>query len=394
MCHGSREAPVASLGKALMRRGADVTTTKDAVIDENHYVPVLKWKRGEQSALKDLMPPVKFACTPLIEIVPVGYDYKKQAHKKTLEEHLIDGAAAIPKCWGSSPLFVDVRLLDPKLNVKGKTPLAFICDRARTSNAAVVPAVSTRSTPETIKAAAAAHKADGRGVCVRDLATDVIAPSYGASLQALLLVLGVPAARVDLIVDMQDVPPNKVVMMQAAATTALTKVARLGAWRSLVLAATAFPENLSEIRPGIGELERAEWQVWEGLTVSRRPTFGDYPIAHWDWQELDPRVIRISASIRYTAEEKWIIFRGRNVNDHGFGQFTTLSKQLVRHPAFCGAAFSAGDARIAQCAAGGTTGNHETWRRIGTDHHITFVVNQLARRSASSRRGAPATGAA
>jgi hypothetical protein len=363
-------------------------------LDEKHYVPVVKWKRGEQSAFKDLTPAVKAACTPLIEIVPVGFDYKKQVAKKTLEEHLIDGIAAIPKSWGLSTIFVDTRLLKEDLTVQGKTPLAFVCDGARAANATVVPVVSIRSRPDVVKAACDANKVDGRGVCVRDLATDVLTPSYAGALNALLLSLNVRASSVDMIVDMQDVPPNKVVMMQTFATTALTKITGLGKWRALVLAATAFPENLSEIRPGIGELERAEWQVWKGLTVPRPPTFSDYPIAHWDWHELDPRVIRISASIRYTADEKWIIFRGRNVNDHGFKQFTSLSKQLVRHPAFSGAAFSAGDSHIDQCAAGGKTGNHETWRRAGTNHHITFVVQQLANRFASSALDAPETGAA
>jgi Beta protein len=44
-----------------------------------------------------------------------------------------------------------------------------------------------------------------------------------------------------------------------------------------------------------------------------------------------------------------------------------------------GAGFSPGSAYIESCRTGGaSTGNLSTWRWVGTNHHMTKVVNDLA----------------
>lgn len=42
------------------------------MFDHSHYVPVLRWKRGERGALKRLDPVDRAAMTPLLEPLP-GY---------------------------------------------------------------------------------------------------------------------------------------------------------------------------------------------------------------------------------------------------------------------------------------------------------------------------------
>jgi Beta protein len=54
----------------------------------NHYVPILKWKRGEQTALEKLDNKYKQILTPLIEIQPVQFDHSKGVFKKTIDEHI------------------------------------------------------------------------------------------------------------------------------------------------------------------------------------------------------------------------------------------------------------------------------------------------------------------
>ena len=60
------------------------------------------------------------------------------------------------------------------------------------------------------------------------------------------------------------------------------------------------------------------WHSW--LPTRSTPTeseistgFGDYAIAHPIPTELDPRTMRMSASIRYTTSDEWLILKGRNV---------------------------------------------------------------------------------
>lgn len=58
------------------------------MFDERHYVPILKWKRGEQVGLELISDTAKEILTPLIEIVPPPYDYNNDRPAKTMDEHL------------------------------------------------------------------------------------------------------------------------------------------------------------------------------------------------------------------------------------------------------------------------------------------------------------------
>ncbi len=110
--------------------------------------------------------------------------------------------------------------------------------------------------------------------------------------------------------------------------------------------------------------------------------------------------MRMSASIRYTTDEHWVVARGRNIQQYGSSQYRDLSQRLTNMPdVFNGAEFSAGDRYMKDCADGTEGfGNPMTWRWVGTNHHLTFVVRQLAKTfevsatpepQASVRRTAP-----
>jgi hypothetical protein len=88
----------------------------------------------------------------------------------------------------------------------------------------------------------------------------------------------------------------------------------------------------------------------------------------------------MTANIRYTIDGNWLIVKGRGVKKHGYGQFAAICRALVGRPEFCGRNFSTGDAYIADCATNAVgTGNMTTWRKVGTNHHLTFVVDRIAR---------------
>ena len=44
------------------------------MFDYRHYVPVLRWKRAEWVALRNLSPQTRAGMTPLIEITPRGFE--------------------------------------------------------------------------------------------------------------------------------------------------------------------------------------------------------------------------------------------------------------------------------------------------------------------------------
>jgi len=344
-------------------------------MEDHHYVPVLKWKQGEQRALKDLAPEVKKQITPLIEIIQPPQQRGKPP--KPLEEHLTDAATQIATCWPDARAFVDARL------VRHPGALTRVLEEAVLRDAHVVPVVSTTGNAQEWSEAAEASARYGYGLCLRESAAHVVKKSYGAALAKALSDLGADPGEVDFMIDMREVPEGQVDALAWMVESAVRQLPEVAAWRSLTLVGTGFPVNLSNVPAGLRTIPRTEWQLWNCLDdVPRRPIFGDYAIAHPDLPTVAPQVMRAAASIRYTADDSWVIARGHDVMTDrygGFSQYHSLSQGLVEHDDFQGASFSWGDARIVACASGGSPGSLTTWRQVGTNHHITYVVSQLAK---------------
>ncbi|KKK61367.1 hypothetical protein LCGC14_3015030, partial [marine sediment metagenome] len=86
---------------------------KNNMFDSKHYIPILKWKRAEQVALKALEQEHKEYITPLIQFVmPRNKPDDELADIVARFENL---APQIPEkligVWGRSPIFVDISLL-------------------------------------------------------------------------------------------------------------------------------------------------------------------------------------------------------------------------------------------------------------------------------------------
>lgn len=131
----------------------------------------------------------------------------------------------------------------------------------------------------------------------------------------------------------------------------------------------------------ITPLVREEWLIHQGLRAAGLPRvsdFGDYAIAHPDSLEVDPRLIQMSAAIRYAAPAEWLVAKGWGVRRAGWGQTQDLARLIATRPEAQPATHCAGCAFIARRAAGSSpTGNGTTWRYVGTVHHLTTVVGQL-----------------
>ena len=70
----------------------------------------------------------------------------------------------------------------------------------------------------------------------------------------------------------------------------------------------------------------------------------------------------------------------RNDDGPGYAGYLGNAILLVGRPEYCGENFSAGDQYIKQMSAQTKrTGSPETWIRAGINHHLTFVVRQIAR---------------
>ena len=79
------------------------------MFDHNHYVPILKGKKGELAALAKADSLQHF--TPLVEVMPIPLTYPEEGEpypSKTIDKHIKDTASGFIRAMGILPsVFVD-----------------------------------------------------------------------------------------------------------------------------------------------------------------------------------------------------------------------------------------------------------------------------------------------
>jgi len=339
-----------------------------AMFTHTHYVPILRWKRAEQRALRDLYQNLKPGMTPLIEIPDERY---------LNPSGLNNCAVSIAGAWGNAPFFFDFGLISEKLSPISSRSFF---DKARNLGLSIIPTTGLTQNQDYQSAIRDTAKKDGRGICIRLFRDELEKQELFSLLEVLLEFLAQSENTVDLVIDLKifqskDSPLGDI----------LSTVPHLAKWRTVTIAMGAFPQNLTGFSVGEHELFRSEWFAWlnsvRNHALARIPTFGDYTIIH-PYLTVPIPGMNISASIRYTAPEYWVIMRGeglRNKDGHGYAQYPANAQLLTRRPEYCGPWFSIGDRYISEIALKeGRTGSPETWLRAGINHHLTFVIEQLA----------------
>jgi Beta protein len=358
------------------------------MFDRDHYVPILKGRKGEYDALETLIPSMHQRLTPLVEIPPIPWDYATETPAKTIDQHLKRIGPKINRAWGRrGRLFADLLWISERERMTdGSHPLTHMFQSLRTHNIQSVPVVSLLQGDEYMQACRAIVGLDDRGVCVRIQREDFAEFSdLSGAVGRILNTLGAKVENADLILDLRALTPDRRSLGVDEVINLVNLLPRLREWRTFTIAATSFPQNLTGLPPSDATfVPRREWTLWTDLSqrrnqVPRIPTFGDYAISHPEPAEVDPRVMRPSASIRYTCDAAWLIPKARNLKDHGYRQFHEVCRALVQRAEYRGRRFSWGDQYIDDCAAERVgTGNLTTWRQVGTSHHLAFVVHQLA----------------
>ncbi len=339
------------------------------------YIPILRWKRAEQDALRDLFPSTKSRVTPLIEIPEIRI--VEPAMLRTC-------ASSVAMAWGDAPFYFDFGKHLP--NVSMKTVNAFY-SKARDIGLAVIPVTRLAGSIECQQALAKAIEEDKRGVCIRVFREDLGRTDLGLTLKELMRALQQDEGQVDVVIDLKIFRPG-----DANLGGLLHALPNLNHWRTVAIVAGSFPKDLTGLDVGQHELERKEWTAWNTAIrnhdLTRIPSFGDYTILHPILSDPIPGM-NISASIRYTAWDYWVVMRGqglRNKRGAGYAQYPANAELLTMRGDFSGSWFSAGDRYISEVAIKkDRTGNPTTWLRAGINHHVTFVVDQLKKIFGRSR---------
>ncbi|PFO37021.1 beta family protein [Bacillus cereus] len=364
------------------------------MFNQEHYVPIIRWKRGEQTALSELNPQLKNNMTPVIEIPPIDWDFENDCPKKSIDEHLKNFIAQLKDSWNNpNVIFIDalqICLDDDEVMADTTHPLESIFQALSQESIRAIPVTSKERGTNYQKAVNSIIKTFNTGYAIRVSEEDL--DDLEPIIEKFLYELECPPEEIDIIIDYKYIDPKtpigRITKFVVGSIHSLPYVEK---WRTLTFTATAFPENLSEFASGTdGSIPRIEWTIYQKLfntKLPRYPAFGDYIISNPEYTKIDPRFMRMSANIRYTADNEYLIFRGFSVTNPKYGKWQQtrgLSQRVISHAKYSGKDYSYGDQYIYDCAHNQTgTGNAETWRTIGTNHHLTLVINELSNFHAS-----------
>ncbi len=351
------------------------------MFDERHYLPILRWKRGEWRALRELREADRTRLTPVLEMTPKAFSKWTPQKPAIADQLLIQTVEELRKSWGTTPAFIDLSLIDANIRTSGgQHPIGALCRLAEKRGVHLIPVTGLRRSSEYQRAIRQLSNESSFGACLRLYYDDLQLETLPEQVEEVLNQLGAEPKRTDLLVDYQVLGSHP--LNYKSLCSCLPNIL---SWRTFTVASGAFPKDLSEFKIGQHQLSRQDWLAWRnqvamGPPLPRRPTYSDYTTQHATFSE-PPKNANFSASIRYTSSEHWIIMRGEGVfNDDGpgFAQWPANAQLLCCRPEFCGADFSYGDTYIERMSRQTmSTGSAETWLRAGVNHHMTFVVRQL-----------------
>ncbi|WP_082484803.1 beta family protein [Microbacterium sp. Leaf151] len=351
------------------------------------YRPFTLARAGELAALARVSGTTSGALLPVFQIAPRTWDYEKERYSKTISAHLAPLPEKLASVWGGGSGYVDVSMLDSEPIIDGQHPLAWLAAQTRVVGTQLAPLVEASSSASAKAAAANLHVAHGTGVGIRLRQIDwtTIDP---ARLTTLLGDLGVAPNVVDVFVDFEGAEGA---VIEVAVIAELTSLRALGPFRSITVGGAGFPD-VNGVPRGTTEYPRDEWRIYSAVRAKLAsmsqptPDFFDNLVLKPDTIELgvDPRFISISAALRYTVTNDYLLakgelFKGQGGSGKGGAALIPALDELTRHAEYATPVRSQADDWIEAVVAGSATpGNPGKWREWGTVRHIEVVAFQLS----------------
>ena len=340
------------------------------------YVPILKSKDAEHRAWQQANSSVVVPSRPIFVVVSEGEPTKD----------LNAFIARIRRCPPLGVGSVDTGYIDQQLATTGSTDRAILWTaRALLLHGIVAkPVMRLEDDPLVLSEVAAAVSLHRQGACLRlgsdnDFLTIIEASRLWPNVRQ---ETGLPAAEVDLLIDLGAVESQQAVSHATGIATQMLHWAyQNGPWRSVAVASGAFPRSTSNLSVGgASPVHRFDADLFANVIAGNPPIipdFGDYAIWH-------PRLpsepgYRPMPNLRYANQREWQVYRERRIRP-GNESFYTLCGKVVgsRHWPTTGAHYSFGDAEIERCSLevpGPGTAAH--WLQWGASHHFAHVVDRL-----------------
>lgn len=349
------------------------------------YSPALRMKMGELNGVRDLKQDVAAYVVPRFIVPPLGERDDDQTEffppGKTP-----DVGGILSRYWFGRRAFVDLTYLIEEAGRENiATWLPQLFERARSLKARGIPMAMLHDLKghEALAFKAAIPHDEALKFAIGVASGDMVSANFGADLNVALSKLGINAKDCAIIADFSDSDFSQPDHVAPIIGGALELLQELGSWQHIIFQATHYPEK-NPAEPGKGTLcPRNEWAAWRQAvkfdpTTAEYMTFGDFGAdsSKITFGGAGARAIR---HYRYTTENAWLVERGvKSGSDKNI--MKDVCSRIVASGHFAGATFSTADAYIYRTANDlDGPGNSTMWRQINTTHHITRVVNDVAK---------------
>ncbi|WP_447887395.1 beta family protein [Serratia fonticola] len=356
------------------------------------YVPILRAKAGEFEALKQLKLNYSEKIWPFFEIPQLSEDTKKLKALRgsvQLKKDFLNLIANGIRSVNSSPsMFFD--LFDWKADSyveTGEHVLSYMYRTLTATGTLVHPVIGFDRWDifDYQNALKSLVVPEGTMYCLRidstsiDDAYDV--DYFTSTIHDILDSLGLSGKEVIALFDFGDVTNKSIVSMHADMQHLITAIDEFK-FAGIMIAGCSFPIIINDavkIADSTDLVERKEMHVWKAIYTDMKIPFifADYAIRNPKGAD-GVKAIHANGKIRYTIENKYFVARGHSKQKGNKGaQMYDLARAIVSSPYYLGPEFSWGDERIEACSKEEIKGGPTQWISYDTNHHVSFVVEEV-----------------
>jgi len=354
-------------------------------LNSKNYVPGIKWRMGEYMALFRLEDNIKNQIKPLISIPPIEWDFEKKEDSKTVDKHLESFTTRYASKWGGRDAFLDFHIsLHDAFMDDGVSAIEYIYDGLVAIDEFVTPVTGLNRSKNYQRVIRLIQRRLKVGLALRLSVSDIMRGDCSQRILRLVEENQLSLDMVDLIVDLglpETFEPYDV--LANALSNRLLSISNIFSFRNVVVIGCSI--QINGIKPPGATLVRHEWALFKILSKRLEgqltPIFGDYCTESPLYPDppLDMRFVKAAGKIMYTTQDTWLFYKGRALRGN-VAQMVSICAGLANSKEYCGANYSWGDEVINKTALSKIkpSGSTSTWKKVGFNHHITFVVKQLA----------------
>lgn len=339
------------------------------------YMPILKWKQGEQRALKEFPSDLKHCLLPIIELMKLKIPSGTTVLTAINNELPKIVKTMVAANFDEYSVGIDTSLMMPAHNDIRLT--IYMANKLHKSGIKVVPVLHPSMLFHNITEIT--KLTDFPELILR------VKPSTVLPEQIVFLLNEIKQNfllehRWHVVLDTHDVVSTQAASLTSQVGPFITKLQAIPYIETITFSGGSFPMSMQGISQGSNSIDRVEWIAYQQL----KPTFpdlkfGDYSVTNPVLMEVeDPSKMNPSVQIRYTRNNDWLVFKAGGSKTSGMGQYNDLCRLLIMHGDYNQPPFSYGDKNYWHHAQpSSTSGNYMTWRRDATSHHIVYTTRQL-----------------